>query len=224
MEVMDFDRLTADHPRVVLDRLARARGDDYASLSRLLRRNPAYVQQFIKRGSPRRLDERDRSTLARYFGVDQALLGGDEDPVGGPRGVFFGVPRLAVGASAGDGAVAGEEVRVGAIGFDPAWLRREGFVPERLSVVCVEGDSMTPTLADGDEIMVDTGDATERLRDGIYVIRIDDAVKVKRLSRAPGRGRVSVVSDNSAYPCFDDVALGDIGIVGRVVWTGRRLA
>lgn len=221
---MEFDRLTADHPRVVLDRLARERGDDYASLSRLLRRNPAYVQQFIKRGSPRRLDERDRATLARYFGVHEALLGGEAAPVGRAGGAFFGVPRLDIGASAGAGALAGEEVRVGAIGFDPAWLRREGLAPDRLSVVRVAGDSMEPTLFDGDEIMVDTGDGAERLRDGIYVIRIDDEVKVKRLSRAPGRGRVSVVSDNPAYPRFDDVALGDVRIVGRVVWTGRRLA
>ncbi|NCP10550.1 MAG: S24 family peptidase, partial [Sphingomonadales bacterium] len=87
----------------------------------------------------------------------------------------------------------------------------------------VEGDSMMPTLAHGDEIMVDTADGAARLRDGIYVIRIDDELKVKRLARAPGRGRVSVVSDNPAYPRFDDVALSDIGVVGRVVWTGRRL-
>lgn len=220
---MDFDRLSADHPRVVLDRLARERGDDYASLSRLLRRNPAYVQQFIKRGSPRRLDERDRATLARYFGVDEAVLGGDGAPSEGVSGAFFGVPRLDIGASAGAGALAGDEVRVGAVGFDPAWLRREGLAPDRLSVVRVTGDSMEPTLFDGDEIMVDTGDRDERLRDGIYVIRIDDVVKVKRLSRAPGRGRVSVVSDNAAYPRFDDVALEDVGIVGRVVWAGRRL-
>jgi len=220
---MDLARLPDDHPRVVLDRLARERGDDYASLSRLLRRNPAYVQQFIKRGSPRKLDEADRATLARYFGVAEAVLAG-RDALPLPRGgAFVGVPRLAVGAAAGAGALTGEEVRIGAIGFDPGWLRREGLNPAQLSVVRVEGDSMMPTLAHGDEIMVDTADGAARLRDGIYVIRIDDELKVKRLARAPGRGRVSVVSDNPAYPRFDDVALSDIGVVGRVVWTGRRL-
>ncbi|NCP10551.1 MAG: peptidase S24, partial [Sphingomonadales bacterium] len=82
---MDLARLPDDHPRVVLDRLARERGDDYASLSRLLRRNPAYVQQFIKRGSPRKLDEADRATLARYFGVAEAVLAG-RDALPLPRG------------------------------------------------------------------------------------------------------------------------------------------
>ena len=43
--------------RAALQRLIEERGEDYAGLSRLLGRNPAYVQQFIKRGSPRRLAE-----------------------------------------------------------------------------------------------------------------------------------------------------------------------
>ena len=43
--------------RAELDALIRARGDDYASLSRMLGRNAAYIQQFIKRGVPRKLDE-----------------------------------------------------------------------------------------------------------------------------------------------------------------------
>ena len=62
--------------RAALQRLIEERGEDYAGLSRLLGRNPAYIQQYIKRGSPRRLAEDDRRLLARYFGVDEAALGG----------------------------------------------------------------------------------------------------------------------------------------------------
>jgi len=46
-----------EHVREELDRLILKGGYGYASISRLLGRNPAYVQQFIKRGSPRKLDE-----------------------------------------------------------------------------------------------------------------------------------------------------------------------
>ena len=53
-------------PRAELDRLVQAHGDDYASLSRLVGRNPAYIQQYIKLGSPKQLPERERSILARY--------------------------------------------------------------------------------------------------------------------------------------------------------------
>ena len=44
--------------RAALARLIEERGEDYAGLSRLIGRNPAYIQQFIKRGSPRRLAAR----------------------------------------------------------------------------------------------------------------------------------------------------------------------
>jgi hypothetical protein len=63
-------------PRLNLARLIADRGENYGALSRLLGRNAAYIQQFIKRGTPRKLDEEDRRLLARYFGVDEALLGG----------------------------------------------------------------------------------------------------------------------------------------------------
>ena len=50
----------AEDPRALLERLIRERREDYAGLSRLIGRNPAYVQQYIKRGTPRRLSEGDR--------------------------------------------------------------------------------------------------------------------------------------------------------------------
>ena len=71
-------------PRATLERLIRDRGEDYAGLSRLIGRNAAYIQQYIKRGSPRRLAEDDRRQLAAYFGIDEALLGAPPAPA--PRG------------------------------------------------------------------------------------------------------------------------------------------
>lgn len=44
-----------------LDELIQKRGCNYSSISRLLGRNAAYIQQYIRRGSPRHLDEQDRS-------------------------------------------------------------------------------------------------------------------------------------------------------------------
>ena len=57
-----------------LDELIASRGEDYASLSRRLGRNPTYIQQFVKRGVPRRLSETDRRALALHFGVPERLL------------------------------------------------------------------------------------------------------------------------------------------------------
>lgn len=83
---------------------------------------------------------------------------------------------------------------------------------------------MAPTLADGDEILVDRGDAGERLRDGIYVLRIEDVLVVKRVAAHPAGRSLSIRSDNGAYPSWPDVEPASVEIVGRVVWVGRRLA
>ena len=43
-------------PRNVLERLCAERGEDFAGLSRMLGRNSAYIQQFVRRGVPKRLN------------------------------------------------------------------------------------------------------------------------------------------------------------------------
>ncbi len=214
--------------RETLERLVRERGEDYASLSRLLGRNAAYIQQFIRRGVPRKLDEDDRGKLARYFGIDEALLGAPGSVSAAPKARasvqgLIAVPRLAVRASAGPGALADAEEAAGQFGFDARFMRRLTASPHAVSAIRVEGDSMMPTLADGDDILVDRSDAADRLRDGIYVLRIDGALNVKRIAVGPVRRTVSVTSDNPAYPGWPDCDLGAIDLIGRVIWMGRRL-
>jgi phage repressor protein C with HTH and peptisase S24 domain len=82
---------------------------------------------------------------------------------------------------------------------------------------------MAPTLNAGDDILVDLGDSSDRLRDGIYVLRIDDALVVKRLALNPVGRRVTVQSDNPAYPDWPDCTLKDVNPIGRVIWSGRRI-
>lgn len=214
-------------PRAALDSLLNDRGIDYARLSQVIGRNPAYIQQYIKRGSPRRLAEQDRARIAAYLGVSEAMLGGPVQRIATPARVrgpgMVLVPKLAIGASAGAGASVDGEAVEGEVAFDPKWLRDLGADPRALSIIRVEGDSMAPTLDDGDDILVDGGDAAARLRDGIYVLRMDDVLMVKRVARAPGQGRISVISDNPHYRSWDDLPMGSVQLVGRVVWTGRRV-
>ena len=205
--------------RAALDALIRERREDYASLSRLLGRNPAYIQQFIKRGVPKKLDEEDRRTLARYFGVSEAMLGGPETE----GEDLISVPVLDVQASAGHGAFAENERARARMRFDPTWLRGMSVDPRQLSVIQVMGDSMSPTLNDGDDILVDLSDGPTALRDGIYVLRLDGALNVKRLIVDRVRRRVSVKSDNPAYTSWPTLDLSRLDVIGRVVWAGRRL-
>lgn len=210
-------------PRVALERLCAERGEDFAGLSRMLGRNSAYIQQYVRRGVPKRLKEEERRKLARYFSVSETLLGGPpEEPLATDG--LVSVKRHPVTVSAGPGAVVNEEIGKPYFAFDERWLKAlTSTPPANLSIVRVEGDSMAPTLNPGDEILVDLGDCEERLRDGIYVIRVDDSVVVKRLALHPMGRRATVQSDNPAYPAWPDCSIDDIHCIGRVIWAGRKV-
>ena len=214
-----------ENARTALQRLIEERGEDYSGLSRLLGRNSAYVQQFIKRGTPKRLAEQDRKRLARYFEVDEEVLGGEKvEPPANDRAAPVAVPLLDIGASAGPGALAGDEQARAHVAFDPAWLRAVASAgPEGLSIIRVDGDSMVPSLAHGDEILVDRCDGRQRLRDGIYVLRLEGALMVKRLAFNPVNKSVTIRSDNDSYPSWPDCDPAKVELVGRAVWVGRRL-
>lgn len=210
--------------RAELARLIEERREDYAGLSRMLGRNAAYIQQFIKRGVPRRLAEGDRSKLARYFGVDEALLGG---PAASPKPAegLIAIPRFDVRASAGAGTFTEGERPTAHLGFEPRFLRQLCDAdPRHLSIIRVEGDSMFPSLSNGDDIMVDRSQAATRIYDGIYVLRRDDTLMVKRIAVHPGSPRLTISSDNSSYPTWTDCDPAEVDVIGRVVWAGRRIS
>jgi len=210
-------------PRQILERLCEERGEDFAGLSRMLGRNAAYVQQYVRRGVPKQLKEEERRKLARYFSVSETLLGGPADERFGDTGLVA-IKRHPVSVSAGPGAIVNEELGKPYFGFDERWLKNlTASGPASLSIVRVEGDSMAPTLNSGDDLLVDLGDSSERMRDGIYVLRIDDVVVVKRIAMKPMGRRFTVQSDNPAYPDWPDCGADDIHCIGRVVWAGRRV-
>jgi len=212
-----------DQARENLDRLIQERRVNYSAISRLLGRNAAYIQQYIRRGSPRELDEKDRRVLSRYFGVDEMVLGAPTQPKDSTA-EFVQVPILDIDASAGHGALAELEAKCSQFGFEEKWLRRlTASKASSLSIIYVLGDSMEPTLHDGDEVLVDSGDGHSRLRDGIYVLRMDDALSIKRIALEPQGRKVSVTSDNPTYPSWNGLDRRNINIVGRVIWFGRRV-
>ncbi|KQM38099.1 helix-turn-helix transcriptional regulator [Sphingomonas sp. Leaf10] len=204
--------MESDDIRTAIARLAGERGVSLAELSRVLGRNPAYLQQYIERGSPRRLAERDRATLARYLGVAESVLGGPPDHP------LIAIPRIDAAASAGPGGLVEDDRGNGALRIDAALLRQLRVRPENASMITVAGDSMQPTLSDGDAILVDRGDR-RGVSGAIHVVRHDDVLLVKRLART--RDGIELVSDNPAYP---PIAVTDRpDIIGRVVWLSRSL-
>ena len=200
---------------------AKARGSSLAALSRMIGRNGTYLQQYVSKGSPKKLEEEDRRKLAQFLGIGEAELGAPQD-LSYERTAqrdWVDVPRLAVDASAGPGANPDAEQAFDAFRFSSKWLAEQGLDGAKLSSIRVVGDSMEPLLREGDEVLVDTGD--QPFRDGIHVVRLDDSLLVKRVA-SRGAGQFTLLSQNLAYPPIQ-VSAEDLQIVGRVVWKSGRV-
>jgi phage repressor protein C with HTH and peptisase S24 domain len=201
--------------RSALAGLAEARGVSLTALSRMIGRNAAYLQQFVKRGSPRRLDERDRRALAAFFGVDERQLGGEAEVVA------IAVPRIDARAAAGPGALVEDDRVIGEERVDARVLARLGVTPAALSMIEARGESMEPLIHDGDALFVDTSDRRLSSRPGLFVLRFDGTVLVKHVARV-GLD-VHIRSANPAAPVIEPVRADQVEIIGRVVRLTRSL-
>lgn len=136
---------------------------------------------------------------------------------------FATIPRLAVEVSAGNGALAHHEEPGDTLAFRADWLRRMGINPRAARALTVRGDSMEPTIRDGDILLVDT--SIDYVRDNaLYVVVLGGLVLVKRV-HVKRDGSLTLISDNTTFPPEDVPAneTGDLSIAGRVMWFGRSI-
>jgi phage repressor protein C with HTH and peptisase S24 domain len=155
--------------------------------------------------------------IAEVFGTTVAQVIGEESAAG-----TIPVPAYDIRVAAGGGAWSEAQEPDHYILFREDWLRRVARSTNTLAVLEVSGDSMWETLHDGDHALVDRSQKNPR-REGLYVLRIDDDLMVKRISMHPVSKLLTIKSDNPAYPTYTDVNPEDVVIEGRVVWIGRSL-
>jgi len=234
----NLNRMDLDPPRLRLLELIGDRETDLATVSREIGKNHAYLQQYIKRGTPRELPEGAREALAKFFRVEPdefrantakrdlkavKSAGGDLMMIGGQE--FALLPVFDLRLSAGPGAWFDEEDSE-PLYWEPyrhQWLRSiSSAAPSELIIARVEGDSMESTLHNGDQVLIDR---TRRRvnRDGIYGIRRDDDLQVKRIAVDPRNGLLTIISDNPQYPRWEGVNPDSVAVIGRVIWLGRQV-
>jgi len=170
--------------------------------------------------------ERAEPGRERVVGPDDSefaripYLNHPREPVEGEE-VFL--PHYRISASAGGGILATEPEIDEDLPFKIVWIRRRlKTSPGNLFLIDVRGDSMEPTLYDGDTVLVDRSKNTLR-SDGIYVFREGDELFIKRIERQLG-GKILIKSDNPRYePYYFDPVDGEKTVFGKVVWFARTL-
>lgn len=131
------------------------------------------------------------------------------------------IPMSDTALSAGGGAFADYESIRDYYAFKKDWLIRTVTAVKNAVLVGVIGNSMEPTIKDGDAVMLDVG--RTHLYDGnIYALRLDGTVMIKRLSVRPN-DQVKIISDNSLEHESYIAERKNIHIIGQVVWYARSL-
>ena len=133
------------------------------------------------------------------------------------------VPVYDIAAAAGVGMIVPDyEAVADNLAFPSGYLRHiTSTSPDHLAIISVTGASMAPTLNHDDLVMVDTTKKNIAY-DGMFVIRHEDLLKVKRLRWGRGKASIVIRSDNMRDFPEEDADPMDIEIVGRVIWTGKK--
>lgn len=149
-----------------------------------------------------------------------SMKAGDLAPVVTP-GEFVYLPRYDVRAGAGNGQIVESENIKSFLAFREDWVRtRLRRNPAHLVVFEAYGDSMYPTISDGDIMLVDTSE--ERVRGpAIYVVLAGNEAIVKRVELKID-GSLLVKSDNPTYEpmTLKGEQIAELRVLGKVVWAG----
>lgn len=142
------------------------------------------------------------------------------------------IPQFDIQAAAGSGLVPVEPDRVASyVTVEREWLRR--FLPSWagsnavVGILQGAGDSMAPTIDDGDMVMVVADPPWEAVaRGGVFVVLHHDQLRIKRLQHYPRTGDIDLISDNQRYgreTIPRDRVEFDLRILGQVFFRGGRL-
>ena len=130
-----------------------------------------------------------------------------------PDKEYAAIDLYDIDAAAGSGRLLEHEQVESTVYFERALLEERGLCADTLIGARVSGDSMNDTLKDGDRVLVDR---TQLKPDGVFLFRMDNELRIKRLQRVAG-GALRISSDNTHYT--DELVrpeeLGRVDIIGR---------
>ncbi|MBV5341853.1 MAG: helix-turn-helix transcriptional regulator [Deltaproteobacteria bacterium] len=162
--------------------------------------------------------EKWRPELCQVVPVKDIMLNGFDMRAEG----YVNVPSLDTSIST-EGLINQNEQVVDYIGFNEDWIKKFlGVSAENLLLIRVKGDSMVPTLSEGDLVLIDTT-SKNIVTNSMYVVQFWGSLQIKRV-QCKLDGTVVIKSDNNIYEPeiipIDQV--DNLNVIGRVVWYGKR--
>lgn len=197
--------------------------DALVKLSEALDFEPAEVSPTLAAGIRRALPSAGLDYLAQ---AANSPLPASADVLQSEDERYAFVPQYDAKAAAGLGSENPHVEVHSTLAFKRDWLKAKGAKPDHLAVIYAEGQSMWPTINDGDVLLVDRS-RIEPADGQVFVLGATDGAIVKRLVQGP-LGQWILRSDNEdkdEYP--DRFHLRSNGnehrIIGKVIWRGGDL-
>lgn len=214
--------------------LADKNGGNQSEMARFVGVSPQAVQKWVSGVTEPRGDNLRRT--AEYLGVTEAFLRYGSEQSNVLPGSFTPVVehdpddpdfveikkvklKLSAGITGFESIPAQDDGRP--ITFRKEWLLKKGYSASRLIAVGVKGESMEPTMSDGDTVVINTADTV--LKDGAtYAINYDGEDIIKRMVK--DFGRWFLVSDNPDQKRYhrQECNQGTCIVIGRVVLLQRE--
>ncbi len=164
--------------------------------------------------------------LFRQYGLNPDWLEGGGGPEllrsnDDPKSDFYPIPKVQARLCAGAGSFEVDSRIEGYYSFQKKWLQNKG-AADRMVLMDVFGNSMTPEIKDGDTVLIDQS-RKDIFAGTIYAVGIEDTIMVKRIEKHPRK--LVLLSDNKEYaPIFlADDEIDSVRIIGRVIWICREL-
>lgn len=198
------------------EKLGRKKSD--ATLGQIL--NQA---KDTKTGNPKNMGDKIARSLEDQLSLGYGWMDADHSNEAFPEeDNLIYLRRLNVSACCGAAGVQNyeDEAYVDLMGVSRVWfkeninqIRENGY-----EIITAAGDSMEPTLKNGDLVVIDRFDTEITKRDGVFCVLIDNDLYLKRVQRVPGSLRF--ISDNRLYDPFE-IRLAEVE--SRVIVFGRMV-
>lgn len=226
--------------RNFLENTVKEKGFSLNALSLQLGKNSTYLFHFIKRNSPKRLDENTRRNLAKILNVDEQSLCDFplpnsliQDKLSSLTSLFnfskqnsaqmIGIDVVDMG---GENKGRFEQIKKNIIGKEV--LSREllnhycATAPENIMIFKVVGDAMSPTINSGDFVWVDLSYSVPA-SDGIYMISTNSDTIIRRIQINPFDNSADISSDNKSYKPINIKDIKSLNICGKVCFLAHKL-